>query len=253
MLILKSTFDEPRAHRRAARTLVASVAVLFAGFAPVSQASAPSTHSDQPTYSSAEDAAGALFNAIQSGNEQAVQKVLGADHELISCADAATDEQDRERFIEKYQQMHRLARQSDGTKMLYIGAENWPFPVPLVTSNGAWRFDADAGAREVLFRRIGENEITVMQALLSGEVSENQAAPYHGYYFRIVSRSPQGFAAVAYPATYRSSGVMTFVVTPNKVVYEKDLGPKGARAAQTMRKIRADSSWAPADAAGASP
>ena len=253
MLILKSTFDEPRAHRRAARTLVASAAVLLAGIAPVSQASTPSAHSDQPTYSSAEDAASALFKAILSGNEQAVQKVLGADHELISCADAATDEQDRERFIEKYQQMHRLARQSDGTKMLYIGAENWPFPVPLATNNGAWRFDADAGAREVLFRRIGENEITVMQALLSGEVSENQAAPYHGYYFRIVSRSPQGFAAVAYPATYRSSGVMTFVVTPNKVVYEKDLGPKGARAAQTMRKIRADSSWAPADAAGASP
>ena len=247
MSIPTHTFDESPAHHRGARTLVATIAVLMAGLAPLSQASAASAHSDQPTYSSAEDATGALFHALLSGNEQAVQKVLGADHELISCADAATDKQDRELFVQKYQQMHRLARQADGTKILYIGAENWPFPVPLVASNGAWRFDADAGASEVLFRRIGENEITVMQALLSGEVSGNKAAPYHGYYFRIVSSSPEGFAAVAYPAAYRSSGVMTFVITPSKVVYEKDLGPGGARAAQAMSKFPTDSTWVPAD------
>ena len=247
MPILTNTVDESQMHRRRAGTLVATVAALVAGIAPVSHASAASAHSDQPTYQSADDAAGALFHALQSDDERAVQKVLGGDHELISCADAAADKLDRERFVQKYQQMHRLARQSDGTKILYIGAENWPFPVPLVATNGVWRFDADAGAREVLFRRIGENEITVMQALLSGEVSGNKAAPYHGYYFRIVSNSPEGFAAVAYPAAYRSSGVMTFVITPSKVVYEKDLGPAGARAAQSMREIRADSTWVPAD------
>jgi Protein of unknown function (DUF2950) len=253
MLILQTAFDDSPAQRRAARTLVASAAVLLAGFAPLSQAGPPSAHSDQTTYSSAEDASGALFHALLDGNERAVQKVLGGDHELISCADAAADGRDRELFVQKYQQMHRLARQSDGTKILYIGAENWPFPVPLVASKGAWRFDADAGAREVLFRRIGENEIAVMQALFSGEVSENKAAPYHGYYIRIVSRSPQGFAAVAYPAAYRSSGVMTFVITPSKVVYEKDLGPTGARTVQTTSEIRTDSTWTPADAAAASP
>jgi hypothetical protein len=253
MLIQKNAFDDSPAHRRAARTLAASVAVLLAGLAPLSRASPASGRSDQPTYTSAEDASGALFHALLSGNELAVQKVLGGDHELISCADAAADEQDRELFVQKYQQMHRLARQSDGTKTLYIGAENWPFPVPLVASNGAWRFDANAGAREVLFRRIGENEITVLQALHSGEVSENKAVPYHGYYFRIVSRSPQGFAAVAYPAAYRSSGVMTFVITPSKVVYEKDLGPAGTQTVSTMGEIRTDSTWAPADETAASP
>jgi hypothetical protein len=247
MSIMTNTFDESQAHRRGARTLVATVAALIAGMAPVSQSSAASAHSDQPTYLSAQDAAGALFHALQSDDERAVQKVLGGDHELISCADAAADKLDRERFVQKYQQMHRLARQSDGSQVLYIGAENWPFPVPLVASNGVWRFDADAGAREVLFRRIGENETTVMQALLSGEVSGNKAVPYHGYYFRIVSSSPEGFAAVAYPAAYRSSGVMTFVITPSKDIYEKDLGPGGARAAQTMREIRADSTWVPTD------
>ena len=244
---VKAARTRSSARHRGARTLVATIAVLMAGLAPLSQASAASAHSDQPTYSSAEDAAGALFHALLSGNEQAVQKVLGADHELISCADAATDEQDRERFVQKYQQMHRLARQSDGTKTLYIGAENWPFPVPLVASNGAWRFDADAGAREVLFRRIGENEISVVDTLLSGKESGNEAVPYYGYYFRIVSRSPEGFTAVAFPAAYRSSGVMTFVVTPNKAVYEKDLGPAGTRTAQDMSKIRTDSTWVPVE------
>ena len=247
MSIMTNTFDESEAHRRGAGTLVATVAVLMAGKAPVSQSLAASAHSGQPTYLSAQDAAGALFHALQSDDERAVQKVLGGDHELISCADAAADKLDRERFVQKYSQMHRLARQSDGSQVLYIGAENWPFPVPLVASNGVWRFDADAGAREVLFRRIGENETTVMQALLSGEVSGNKAVPYHGYYFRIVSSSPEGFAAVAYPAAYRSSGVMTFVITPSKVVYEKDLGPGGARAAQAIGKFRTDSTWVPVE------
>jgi hypothetical protein len=249
----------------------------MAGFAPPGEASPRSAHSDQPTYLSAEDAAGALFQAAQSGSEQAVQKVLGADNDLISSADAAADELDRKQFVQKYQQMHRLARQPDGAKILYVGAENWPFPVPLVSRNGAWRFDTDAGATEVLFRRIGENEITVMHVchslldaqrkpatddevtaqdgasvvatLLSGTDGGNKALPYHGYYFRVLSRSPEGFTAVAYPAAYRSSGVMTFLVTQDNMVYQKDLGPAGAKTAQRMSKIRPDSTWTPADEA----
>jgi hypothetical protein len=275
---LTNTFDGSRLRRREAPPLVASIAVLMAGLVPLAEADPRSAPSDQPTYPSAEDAAGALFQALQSGNEQAVEKVLGADHELVGSADAAADEQDREQFVQKYQQMHRLARQSDGTKILYVGAENWPFPVPLVATNGVWRFDTDAGAREVLFRRIGENEITVMQAchslaeaqrspgtdnevtasdgasslvttLLSTTDGGDKAVPYHGYYFRILSRSPDGFAAVAYPAAYRSSGVMTFVVTQGKAVYEKDLGPAGTRTVQTVSKIRPDSTWVPAEEA----
>ena len=253
MQSLTNTSDKSHVPCRGARTLVVSVATLVAGFVPLSEAAPRSAHSDQPTYTSAEDASGALLHALLSGNERAVQEVLGGDHELVSCADAAADQRDRELFVQKYQQMHRLARQSDGTKILYIGAENWPFPVPLVASNGAWRFDSNAGAREVLFRRIGENEITVLQTLHAGEVTESHAVPYHGYYFRIVSRSPQGFAAVAYPAAYRSSGVMTFVITPSKAVYEKDLGPAGTQTAKTMSEINTDSSWAPADEAAASP
>jgi hypothetical protein len=276
MPTLTNTIDGSQLRRREAPPVVASIAVLMAGLAPLAEASPRSVHSDQPTYLSAEDAAGALFQAAQSGSEPAVEKVLGAEHELVSSADAAADELDRKQFVLKYQQMHRLARQSDGTKILYIGAENWPFPVPLVAANGVWRFDTDAGAAEVLFRRIGENEITVMRAchslaeaqrnpgnevtapagadslittLLSPAGSGDQAVPFHGYYFRIVSRSPDGFAAVAYPAAYRSSGVMSFVVTQNQAIYEKDLGPTGARTVQTVSKIRPDSTWAPVDEA----
>ena len=276
MPTLTNTFDGFQLYRREAPALVASIAVLMAGLAPLAEASPRSARSDQPTYLSAEDAAGALFHALQSGDEPAVEKVLGADHELVSSTDSDADELERKQFVQKYQQMHRLARQSDGTKILYIGAENWPFPVPLVTTHGGWRFDTDAGAAEVLFRRIGENEITAMRAcqvlaeaqqtpatgmtapagvdspiakLLSSTASGSQSVPYHGYYFRIVSRSPDGFAAVAYPVAYRSSGVMSFVITQDKAVYEKDLGPAGARAAQTVSKIRPDSTWRPADEA----
>jgi hypothetical protein len=276
MPFLTKTFDGSRLRPLEARALVASITVLMAGFAPPGRASPPSAHSDQPTYLSAEDAAGALFQAAQSGSEQAVQKVLGADKDLISSADAAADESDRKQFVQKYQQMHRLARQPDGAEILYVGAENWPFPVPLVSRNGSWRFDTDAGATEVLFRRIGENELTVMHVchslleaqrkpgtdnevtapdgagsvittLLTGAEGGNETVPYHGYYFRILSRSPEGFTAVAYPAAYRSSGVMTFLVTPNKMVYEKDLGPAGAKTVQRMSKLQPDSTWTPAD------
>jgi hypothetical protein len=277
MPIFTNTIDGSRMRCRETRAFAARIAVLMAGFASLCEASPPSAHSDQPTYQSAEDAVGALVRALQSGNEQTVEQVLGAENELVSSADPAADELDREQFVQKYRQMHRLVRQSDGTKILYIGAENWPFPIPLVPRNGVWRFDTDAGAAEVLFRRIGENEITAMRAchslveaqqtpgtgndvteppgagtlittLLSGTASENKAVPFHGYNFRIISRSPEGFSAVAYPTAYRSSGVMTFVVTPSDVVYEKDLGPAGTRTAQTVNKIRPDSTWAPVPA-----
>jgi hypothetical protein len=114
-----------------------------------------------------------------------------------------------ERFVGKYQQMHRLVREPDGTTVLYIGAENWPFPVSLVLANGAWRVDARAGLMEVLFRRIGENEAMVIQvcqalviadrqdssrsngadadgtigALLAKARSGANPTPYYGYYF----------------------------------------------------------------------
>jgi hypothetical protein len=179
--------------------------------------------------------------------------------------------------------MHRLVREPDGTMVLYIGAENWPFPVPLVSANGAWHFDAQAGLMEVLFRRIGENEAMAIQAchalvtadrqdrsqsngadangadangaigaLLAKARSGANPTPYYGYYFRILTPPGQNgagdakrkvAAVVAYPAEYRSSGVMTFMVGPGDAVYEKDLGPNTAEVAGAMTAYKPDSSW----------
>ena len=65
---------------------------------------------------------------------------------------------ERERFARKYEEMHRLVREPDESMALYIGAENWPFAIPLIEADGKWRFDSDSGAQEVLAREVGENE-----------------------------------------------------------------------------------------------
>jgi hypothetical protein len=214
----------------------------------------------QPTFPSTAEASQSLFQAVQSNNEQAIAKILGEPTELTSSRDPGQDKTERELFVQKYQQMHRLGHDADGSVTLYIGAENWPFPIPLVEKNGAWRFDPNAGQKEVLFRRIGENElmaITNCREFVAAEkryqAGVNPADPtdsspaslvakaasgsdsgnpvlFHGYYFHLLpvssakGKTSTGLALIAYPVEYRSSGVMTFVVTKNGVVYEKDLG-----------------------------
>ena len=116
----------------------------------------------QPTFSSASEATQSLFQAVQSNNEETIADILGASTDLTSSRDPGQDKVDRELFVQKYQEMHRLCREIDGSVTLYIGAENWPFPLPLVNKNGAWRFDSDAGTKEIMFRRIGENELTAI-------------------------------------------------------------------------------------------
>src|ERR1700692_1747291 len=128
--------------------------------------------SSQPTFPSTAEASQALYKAVQSNNEETIANILGGPTELTSSRDAGQDKLDREMFVQKYQEMHRLGREPDGSVTLYIGAENWPFPIPLVEKNGAWHFDSDGGQREVLFRRIGENgliAIDICHELVSAE------------------------------------------------------------------------------------
>lgn len=101
---------------------------------------------EQPKFASPEEACRALFSAVQRGNEQAITKVLGDGMGPVSSEEAVQDRQDRALFLERYAQMHRVVRGDDGSATLYIGAENWPFPVPLVFKNGKWYFERDAGA-----------------------------------------------------------------------------------------------------------
>jgi hypothetical protein len=207
--------------------------------------------SAQPAFPSAAEASQTLFHAVQSNSEAAMSQVLGGSTDLTSSHDDTQDKADREVFVQEYQKMHRLHRERDGSVTLYIGAENWPFPIPIVEKNGAWRFDVDAGRQEVRFRRIGENELTIISVCREFASAKRDRADaanptaLHGYYFRVLAptKVAGGFAIVAYPAEYRSSGVMTFVVTEKGEVFEKDLGANTSALAGALASFHKDATW----------
>jgi hypothetical protein len=244
----------------------------------------------QPTFQSTAEASQSLYQAVQSNNEESIAKILGGPTELTSSRDPGQDKLDREMFVQKYQEMHRLGREPDGSVTLYIGAENWPFPIPLVEKNGAWHFDSDGGQKEVLFRRIGENELIAIDIchelvaaekqfrakpnaadqtdnplsnLVSKAASESATGDpvlIHGYYFRSLAtrqksgvgqgtsgNASSGFGFIAYPAEYRSSGALTFIVTGRDVVYEKDLGADTSALASAISAFHKDATWRVAD------
>jgi hypothetical protein len=274
----------------------------------------------QKTFSSPEDASNALVTAAQNNDEKALLDILGPDgKQIVSSGDEAEDAESRAHFVERYQQMHRLVKEPDGTTVLYIGAENWPTAIPLVNNGSSWYFDTEAGKKEILYRRIGRNEISTIsvcqelvaaqkeyyaaqhneyaQAISSDEGQHNglywksaegetqspigplvasafakgsaqsqiaAPTPYRGYYYHILTRQgkngpggaksyivngkmTEGFAFVAYPAEYRSSGVMTFIVNEEGVVYQKDLGKKTDALAKAMKEYNPNSSWQKAE------
>jgi hypothetical protein len=208
---------------------------------------------------------------VEKHDEQALTKILGtAGADLVTSGDRNQDSLEREWFVRKYHEMHRLVREPGAATALYIGAENWPFPIPLVSRDGVWRFDPDGGANEIRFRRIGENEVSAIgmcHALVAAETHPgadteadhlvkavlpnvehlDTAVPFHGYYFRVLPKSTGGFAAVAYPALYRSSGVMTFIVNQDDVVYETDLGRDTAAVTGAMTAYQSGPTWTPAE------
>jgi hypothetical protein len=215
--------------------------------------------------------------------------------------------------------MHRLVKEPDGTTVLYIGAENWPTPIPLVNQGHSWYFDTEAGKKEILYRRVGRNELSAIsvcqelvaaqkefytaqhneyaQEIFSAEGQHNglywkaaegepqspvgplvasafaegyaksqdgSAVPYRGYYYRMLTRQGkngpggaksyivngklvEGFAFAAYPAEYRSSGVMTFIVNEDGIVYQKDLGKKTEVLAKALKEYNPNSSWQKAE------
>jgi hypothetical protein len=260
---------------RPAMILVAALAIWATkGTSPVM-----AQQSSQPTFPSVADASKSLFQAVQGNDEGAIASILGGPTDLTSSGEQGQDKVDRDLFAQRYQEMHRLGREADGSMTLYIGAENWPFPIPLVQNNGAWRFDPEAGLKEVLFRRIGENEFTAIAMCHDFVATEKHYRPqsnadaalesspaslvakaatgstggdpvlFHGYYFKVLGTSKPngGFTFIAYPAEYRSSGVMTFIITKNGVVYEKDLGANTPALAGAMTAFHKDASWVAAE------
>ncbi len=314
------------------RLVLAFMAGAFASVAAQAQSTAPQSPISpqtqaplvsQKSFSTPEDACQAFAAAAEHGNDQAMVEILGPEaEEVLSSGDPVEDAADRARFAAKYREMHRLAKEPDGSMLLYVGAENWPLPIPLVNHGNSWHFDTAAGKREILYRRVGENELAAIRslhALADAEMvyfmraHQNGAGRYyalrflstgrdgghdglywigatdeyespldaaiaaagrepaaegglsapvacHGYYFRILEKQgknahggaksyvvdgkmTRGFAFVAYPAEYGSSGVMTFMSGPDGVVYEKDLGPDTARLAPAITEYDPDPSW----------
>jgi len=290
--------------------LIAAIACLVSAGALFSP-SAAAQESGQKSFASPEAAASALLNAVRSNDDRAMLAILGRGAKrIVSSGDPAEDARDHANFVEGYQQMHRLVKEPDGSTTLYIGAENWPLPIPLVGSQGTWYFDTAAGIREILYRRVGRNELSairVCEQLVAAErqyfsthqgeyahkivsdggqrnglywnVTDGQvrspigplvaravetagasrSVPYRGYYYHILTRQGPtapggakdyltngrmiGFAFVAYPAQYRSSGVMTFIVGDDGIVYQKDLGKDTAAIAKAMADYEPDASW----------
>jgi hypothetical protein len=274
----------------------------------------------QKTFATPEDAVVALVDSDKAADAKALRELFGAEGEkILASGDPVMDQRNREVFLIAYAEQAMLMAVSPNRSILYIGNEQWPFPIPLVKEGQTWRFDTAAGAQEILFRRIGRNELTTIQVCTAfvdaqreyatqghdgrpagayaqkvtstpgrhdglywrsddpeqlsplGEFAaaasiegyhqvEGQPAAFHGYYFRILTSEVSsvnhaaasyiangemrgGFALIATPAAYGSSGVMSFMVNQNGIVYEKDLGPNTPAIAAAITQFKIDSSW----------
>ncbi|BDV41970.1 hypothetical protein GURASL_08930 [Geotalea uraniireducens] len=287
---------------------------------------AASAKKRQKSFATPEEAVKSLVEAVQTNNDGELAAILGpGSGKLISSGDPVEDRQGRERFIKRYEEKNLIEHQGADRAILSIGTADYPFPIPLVKKGQKWFFDTRAGRQEILNRRIGRNELEVMDVLRAyvdaqreyaakdhdgngvlefaqrlnstpgkhdglyweaGEGEEEspfgplaaradcqgygpqfkaaQPEPFHGYYFKVLTAQGKdaeggafdyvvngkmvlGFAMVAYPAKYRASGVMTFVVNQNGVIYQKDLGKETARLATAMKAYNPDPGWKKVD------
>jgi hypothetical protein len=272
----------------------------------------------QKVFATPADAGAAFLEAAKSGDQAALLAIFGPDgRTALFSGDAVKDKDNLQDFVAAYNQMHRWREIKVGGEVLYIGADNYPFPIPLGKNGaGQWVFDTAAGKDEILARRIGRDELTAIAA--SGAIAEAQAKyfsqqkqyaqkfisdegkkdglywpvaagqtpspledvrdfakaagytnagekpqPFDGYYFRILTKQggktkggaknyivngkmTGGFALLAYPAEYRNSGIMTFIVGKDGVVYQKDLGEKTNDVAQATEVYDPGDGWTPA-------
>jgi Protein of unknown function (DUF2950) len=274
----------------------------------------------QKRFDSLDDAVNAFVAAIRAADRKAIVAILGPEGTpLISSGDDVADRAAFQRFVAEYDRAHRLEG-GGGKVVLYIGDDDFPFPIPLVPDGPRWIWDTEAGDDEILNRRIGRNELSAIEVCLAyvdaqreyyawspagtailefaqrlastkgkrdglfweakpGErpsplgplVADARAAgyrraqgggptPYHGYLYRMLfAQGPDalggaydfvvkghmigGFALVAFPASYGVSGIMTFIVSHDGVVYQKDFGPKTPQVGNAMKSYNPDRTW----------
>jgi hypothetical protein len=276
----------------------------------------------QEQFDTPKQAADALIKAAGDYDVPALLAIFGPNGEgLISSADPVQDKNRAIAFAEQAHEKMSIASTSktSARAILSVGKGDWPFPVPIVETGGRWHFDDKAGFQEILFRRIGANELDAIQicrryvdaqrayaieihdnsgvnqyaqkifstpgkqdglywenpdgtpggpiskpvarALEEG-YSAREGTGYHGYYFKILKgQGPDaplgqldymiegimigGFALVAVPAEYRVTGVKTFLVDYNGIVYQKDLGPDSLNIVKDMELYNPDKTWNP--------
>jgi hypothetical protein len=245
-------------------------------------------------------------------------RVLGSEGEdIISSGDDVADKESRDRFTTAYDARHSIKTEGDKKAVMIVGNDDFPFPVPLLKTKSGWEFDTKAGRLEILYRRIGRNELDAIQTSLAfvdaqheyaekdrgqgagvyaqrivsttgkkdglywpgddsplGDLAAQAAGegykvgegpiPYHGYYFRVLTQQGPnapggtlnyvvkgkmigGFALLAWPAEYGNSGVMTFLVNHNGVVYQKDLGDYTNSLVKRMNWFDPDQTWKKVD------
>ncbi len=296
-------------------TRIALAAVLLCGGSAVFAAESP-----QKTFATPEDAVVAMVDATRAGDTKELVALFGPEaKKVIFSGDPVMDKRNREVFLVAYTERAALMSVSPTQSILYVGYEDWPMPIPIVKEGAAWRFDTAAGAQEILFRRIGRNELDTIEvcqvyvdaqqeyaatghdgkpsgiyaqkvasaaskhdglywksddpeqlsplgefaaaAALEGyRRGAGQATPFHGYVFRMLNAQGKsapggersyivngemrdGFALIAYPAVYRVSGVMTFIVNQDGVIYQQDLGPETEKIAQGISEFNPDAGW----------
>jgi hypothetical protein len=295
------------------------LALAAPGIGVATEASAPVV--EQTAFKTPEAAAEALIAAAESFDVPALTEILGPDGvDLVVSEDEVSDRNTAAGFAAQARTKTLVTRDPENKKVavLSVGAEAWPLPIPIVKTSGKWRFDTAAGRDELLYRRIGSNELDAIEICLGyveaqyeyayvkhdgslvnqyaqriistpglqdglawrtadgswqGPVGEGIARaiaegysertePYHGYYFKILTgQGPDapmgemdylvngamigGFALVAAPADYKVTGVKTFIVSQDGVVYERDLGPTTLDQFRAMERFNPDPSWEP--------
>jgi len=278
---------------------------------------APASQPSQKTFATPEEAGDALIQAAEKYDVDALLAIYGADgRDLVVTSDPVEDKKRANDFaaLAREKKSLEIDAKNPARATLEVGENEWPLPIPLVKRNGRWLFDAKAGRQEILFRRIGANELDALaicrgyvdaqheyalqqhdgvnqyaqkvistagkkdglvwrneDGSLGGPVAEkiadaiaqgysDKAQPYHGYYFKILKgQGPAaplgqmdfvvegimigGFALAAAPAQYRVTGVQTFIVSHDGIVYQKDLGPDTLKIFQSMELYNPDKTW----------
>jgi hypothetical protein len=274
----------------------------------------------QRTFATPQQAVDALIQAAANYDVSALMAIFGPEgKDFVSSADPVQDKNLAAKFAAKAREKNVVTIDpKTGTRaVLSVGSDNWPFPVPVVKKEGKWYFDSKQGRQEILFRRIGANELDAIQICRGFVEAQNEYASeihddsgvnqyaqkiistpgkhdglywqnadgsaggpigeavaraiqegyvpgktsgYHGYYFKVLKgQGPAaplgqlnyvvegimigGFALVAFPAEYRVTGVKTFMVSYNGVVYQKDLGSDTVNIAKNMERYNPDKTW----------